>query len=554
VSLTRLRYWATEHGGIVWSRCFGSSEQPLAPDARSWPLPWIDGAVRVADRSDDGELSGGAWHDAEAGEKGDVVISQQYPYLALTVWASGGFGTSAWRGDLTRWSGYFPPGAGGYVQGDAAVRHADGAYTFHGRSDEVMNVGGNRVGTAEIESAILLDRSETESPLLNCAVAGMDDTVLGSVPCAFLVLQPQYTELPAIVEGRLRKTVREQLSGAAVPSRFIVVPALPETYSGKYMRRILRAALAGEPLGDVGTLRNPECLEPLCAAVVSAIGVRAATPHQAAEPTQAVDCPESVILDEDVGHPFVQRRLRTAQDGAVVFRAPAEGALRALIVDHVIQGRVLFPGAGYMEVARAAVCALTQTATGAALQRVFFLQPLVVDAPGGLHIECVLYDSRFDVRSGELDHHDPAELEGATVHCSGGCAAVDTKAWLHTVDFVPVRGRVLTLMTHVSKLYDDCHAMGLMYGPDYRTLDLLWGVESSAIARQQTRSAWHSTHVHPADLDDAIVLALTRGGPAPGSGETAVPFAVDSASIDGAPGAPGELWAVRAPHAPPSAS
>ena len=69
----------------------------------------------------------------------------------------------------------------GYVQGDAAVRHADGAFSFCGRSDEVMNVGGNRISPAEIENAILLDRSRDSSPLLNCAVIGMKDAVLGKI-------------------------------------------------------------------------------------------------------------------------------------------------------------------------------------------------------------------------------------------------------------------------------------------------------------------------------------------------------------------------------------
>ena len=94
-----------------------------------------------------------------------------------------GFGTPEWRGDFERWARYFAPGAG-YVQGDTAVQHVDGAYTFHGRSDEVMNVGGNRIGTEEIENAILLDRTREGSTLLNCAVVGMAD------PCSALRRAP----------------------------------------------------------------------------------------------------------------------------------------------------------------------------------------------------------------------------------------------------------------------------------------------------------------------------------------------------------------------------
>ena len=74
-----------------------------------------------------------------------MVVRRQYPYMALTVWDQEGFGTPGWRGDLKRWKKYFSERAG-YVQGDAAIRHADGGFTFHGRSDEVINVGGNRIG------------------------------------------------------------------------------------------------------------------------------------------------------------------------------------------------------------------------------------------------------------------------------------------------------------------------------------------------------------------------------------------------------------------------
>ena len=74
-------YWATEHGGMVWSRCY-ADEQPLRPDARTWPLPWIDGAVMVAR----GEGSQADWRISHEGEQGEVVIRRAYPYLALTIW------------------------------------------------------------------------------------------------------------------------------------------------------------------------------------------------------------------------------------------------------------------------------------------------------------------------------------------------------------------------------------------------------------------------------------------------------------------------------------
>lgn len=138
-------YWATEHGGIVWSRCH-NAQTPLRPDTRAWPLPWIGGDVMVlaqqrADEADDASADDthtrpAEWRRAADGESGEIVIRAAYPYMALTVWSSKGYGEASWRGDLHRWRGYFGSTVG-YMQGDVAVRHADGAYTFHGRSDEV---------------------------------------------------------------------------------------------------------------------------------------------------------------------------------------------------------------------------------------------------------------------------------------------------------------------------------------------------------------------------------------------------------------------------------
>jgi acyl-coenzyme A synthetase/AMP-(fatty) acid ligase/3-oxoacyl-(acyl-carrier-protein) synthase/NADPH:quinone reductase-like Zn-dependent oxidoreductase/acyl carrier protein len=252
-------YWATEHGGMVWSRCAGNADQPVQADTRSWPLPWIQGETMVPKLNFEEEIE--SWRRAADGEQGEVVVRRQYPYMALTVWAAEGFGSPGWRGDLKRWAKYFS-GKAGYVQGDAAIRHSDGGFTFHGRSDEVINVGGNRIGTEEIENAILLDRDREGSPVLNCAVVGMKDAMLGTAPCAFLILRAGATLQP-MDEGKLCSLVQSRLGGHAVPGRFVVCGALPETYSGKYMRRILRSMVDGDPLGDLGALKNPDCVEPL---------------------------------------------------------------------------------------------------------------------------------------------------------------------------------------------------------------------------------------------------------------------------------------------------
>ena len=142
----------------------------------------------------------------------------------------------------------------------------------------MINVGGNRIGTEEIESALLADTERAEgSPLQNCAVVGMPDEILGTVPVAFIVPQPG-AALSGDDAGRLRALVEQRIGSVAVPSKFVMAAALPETYSGKFMRALLKKLLVDSPLGDLGALRNPECVEPLQHAVREAM--RPAEPEQ----------------------------------------------------------------------------------------------------------------------------------------------------------------------------------------------------------------------------------------------------------------------------------
>jgi acrylyl-CoA reductase (NADPH)/3-hydroxypropionyl-CoA dehydratase/3-hydroxypropionyl-CoA synthetase len=256
-------YWATEHGGIVFS-CPWGEFKPLAADAKTWPLPWIDAEVRIAEETDE---SGRAtrWRPAETGEKGELVIKQPYPYLARTIWGDAErLGTPDWRGDLARFSAvYFDRWADGlaYTQGDYARAHDDGAFTLHGRSDDVINVSGHRIGTEEIEGAILRDKVlRPDSPLGNAVVVGAPHDEKGETPVAFVIPAPG-CKLQDDDLDRLKGLVRSEKGVTAVPSDFLVVSAFPETRSGKYMRRTLRAILLDEPLGDTSTLRNPEVVD-----------------------------------------------------------------------------------------------------------------------------------------------------------------------------------------------------------------------------------------------------------------------------------------------------
>ncbi|MFK7957936.1 MAG: enoyl-CoA hydratase-related protein, partial [Lysobacterales bacterium] len=255
-------YWATEHGGMVLS-CPWGDEKPLAADAKSWPLPWIQAEVRVGvDNPKDGEAN---WRPAEAGEKGELVITQPYPYLARTIWGDAErLDSAGWCGDIERFTQvYFNRWTGDacYTQGDFARLHDDGSITLHGRSDDVINVSGHRIGTEEIEGAILRDKVlRADSSLGNAVVVGAPHAEKGETPVAFLIAAPG-ARLSDDDLDRLKGLVRSEKGVTAVPSDFLVVSAFPETRSGKYMRRTLRGILLDEPLGDLSTLRNPEVVE-----------------------------------------------------------------------------------------------------------------------------------------------------------------------------------------------------------------------------------------------------------------------------------------------------
>ena len=268
-------YWATEHGGIVWTHPYGNPDLPLRADARTHPLPWVLGDVWVAEGEADAD-GRTAYRRAEPGEKGEIVVTAPYPYLARTLWGDAAtLGRPGWKGDIDRFAktyfGRFRDAAGrpvlAYLQGDFARRHADGSFSLHGRSDDVINVSGHRMGTEEIEGAILRDKQvNPDSPVGNVIVVGAPHREKGLTPVAF-VLPARGRDLTADDERRLKDLVRQEKGAVAVPSDILVVPAFPETRSGKYMRRFLTAMMTGEPLGDTSTLRNPECLDDLAARI-----------------------------------------------------------------------------------------------------------------------------------------------------------------------------------------------------------------------------------------------------------------------------------------------
>jgi acetyl-CoA synthetase len=232
-------FWQTETGGHVISPMPGAT--PLVPGSCTLPVPGIQAAVV--------DETGG---DLPNGQGGILVIKRPWPSMVRTIW-----------GDGERFkSSYFPAELGGklYLAGDGAIRSADrGYFTIMGRIDDVLNVSGHRMGTMEIESALV---SCTEL-VAEAAVVGRPDDVSGEAICAFVVLKrarPTGDEALAIAK-QLRDWVGKEIGPIAKPKDIRFGDNLPKTRSGKIMRRLLRSIAKGEAITqDTSTLENPAIL------------------------------------------------------------------------------------------------------------------------------------------------------------------------------------------------------------------------------------------------------------------------------------------------------
>ena len=239
-------YWATEHGGIMGVYDSQHIQKDTLPTTHNYPLPWIDACIQVRDK--DKNL-------------GDVVIQKPYPYLFYTVWGDPlNYTHVDWTGDSERYSTYFSSSAGyEYFQGDSAIQHEDGSYSFHGRSDRVMNIGGNRVGTEQIENALLLCvKSKSYTHIKNVVVVSKPSKIYGEVPIVFMTTTSSVT---LVEKTEMKSFLKTELGAYCVPNDFVVVDELPETISGKYSRSLLRKILKDDTKYDTSSLKNPECVE-----------------------------------------------------------------------------------------------------------------------------------------------------------------------------------------------------------------------------------------------------------------------------------------------------
>ncbi len=232
-------WWQTETGGVLISPLPGA----IATVPGSATVPFFGIEPVIVD--DDGRQLEG--NDVQ----GNLCIKRPWPGQARTIW-----------GDHSRFRRtYFTRFPGLYFTGDGCRRDEHGYYWITGRVDDVLNVSGHRLGTAEIESALVSHEAVAEA-----AVVGFPHELKGTGVYAFVLITPEFESAdPDQLVGALKEQVRHAIGPIATPDRIHIASGLPKTRSGKIMRRILRQIAAGEyeDLGDVSTLAEPGVVKEL---------------------------------------------------------------------------------------------------------------------------------------------------------------------------------------------------------------------------------------------------------------------------------------------------
>lgn len=442
-------YWATEHGGVVCTRNVqgdprGSS---IAPDARAWPLPWVDATVDP--------------------DSSDVVLRRPYPGLALTVWGDAeNVRGPDWAGDLAKYrASYWTTGA--FLQGDVArVSDEDArALTFHGRSDEVINVNGNRVATEEIERRLWTADGESDQRLAlleDCCVVGGPDFVTGTTPVAFAVTATRDEKARARLRDAAATAVREGVGVHAVPDHFLFVDALPKTVTGKTARRTLQSLLAGGMPPTENIARSREVMPPLVAAI---------------REWRATGSTASFALDV--------------------------GWEKHRYADHVVSGDPTVPAAGWL-------IALASALEGARrLEDVFFLRR-ATDPKAELRV----VKRRRAVRVATTkDDDDPND---AVVSLK---ISTDDATPPEPLPALDPQKSTLTDDSTGAQHYRRCRGVGLDYGDAYRTIDNVeWYDHHFFVARLTIRPDTPP----PAVLDAGLQIACASS-----RGDTFLPVGVD---------------------------
>lgn len=237
-------YWQTETGSNVITPLAGVT--PTKPGSASLPFFGIEPAI--IDPVSGEEIHG---NDVE----GVLAFKQAWPSMARTVWGAHKRYMDTY---LNVYKGY-------YFTGDGAGRDHEGYYWIRGRVDDVVNVSGHRLSTAEIEAALIEHHAVAEA-----AVVGVSDELTGQAVAAFVAIKDG-NEANDQLKKDLILQVRKSIGPFAAPKQIFIIPDLPKTRSGKIMRRILRKILAGEEdqLGDTSTLSDPSVVDKIIETVVA---------------------------------------------------------------------------------------------------------------------------------------------------------------------------------------------------------------------------------------------------------------------------------------------
>jgi len=226
--------WQTESSGPMVGNPYGIVLLPIKPGSATIPLPGID-----ADIVDEEGKS------VPVGEEGTFVCKRPFPGLTPTLW-----------GDHERYvQNYWNRIPGVYYTGDAAQRDEDGYIWFLGRMDEIIKISAHRIGTIEIESALLQHAAVAEA-----AVIGRPDPLRGETACALVTLRSGYVPDDALRQG-LKDLVKKTLGPIVIFSGIFFVTKLPKTRSGKIMRRLIKSIVTDKPLGDYSTIEDEAAIE-----------------------------------------------------------------------------------------------------------------------------------------------------------------------------------------------------------------------------------------------------------------------------------------------------
>ncbi|MFW6103091.1 MAG: acyl-CoA synthetase, partial [Chloroflexota bacterium] len=230
--------WQTETGGPIIGNPYGIAIAPIKPGSASRAVPGV--IAEVVDEKDG--------HVVGPGEKGVLVIRKPFPGLTATLWGD----PERYRQDYWETK---EGTKGSYYAGDSASTDEDGYIWFAGRADEVIKIAAHRIGTIEVESALV-----SHPAIVEAGVSGVPDELRGEVASAFVVLSKDY-EPSEELKKELIAHVRQTMGPIVVIGDIQFVNTLPKTKSGKIMRRVMKALLTGKDMGDLSTVEEEASID-----------------------------------------------------------------------------------------------------------------------------------------------------------------------------------------------------------------------------------------------------------------------------------------------------